>query len=206
MLMMSIPQWQGAGAGQQVVGLGGPAAGALAAVVAGLAGTQPSPSTSSRSMALRMLLGEGDTDLAAFVPEPFVAQRVLLVGIPDSSSTSRPRWSGWPWVGWMCRRLMTGSTALIGMLRERGIDKLAIHVDLDVLEPADFPAIGWPSPGGARPAVLVGTLRDLGQSFDVVGVGLTEYRRPELGPLPPAVYWRGTVPDILRQLVAAVQR
>jgi arginase len=111
MLVMPIPQRPGAGAGQQVVGLGGLAAGAL------------------------VLLGEG-------------------------------------------------------------IDKLAIHVDLNVLEPADFPAIGWPSPGGLAPAVLVRTLRDLGRSFDVVGVGLTEYRPTELA----------TVRDILGQLVAAVQR
>jgi arginase len=50
-----------------------------------------------------------------------------------------------------------------------------VHVDLDVLEPEVFGSVGSPVPGGLLPEELVRMVTALGERFEVVGLGITEY-------------------------------
>ena len=54
-----------------------------------------------------------------------------------------------------------------------GFSRLYVHLDLDVLEPAEFPYTPLPVEGGISGAELVGVLESVWKN--VVGLGLCEY-------------------------------
>ena len=59
-------------------------------------------------------------------------------------------------------------------LRAR-VDAVYLHLDLDVLDPADGVASGWAAPGGPRLADLERAIRLVGERFVIRGAGLTAY-------------------------------
>jgi len=50
-----------------------------------------------------------------------------------------------------------------------------VHLDLDVIEESELPAVAVPTPGGVPVASLVRALAMVQASHEVVGVGITEY-------------------------------
>ncbi len=54
-----------------------------------------------------------------------------------------------------------------------GVEKLYVHVDLDVLDPGEFPGVNYPEPDGWTIPQLVTALDALAR-FEVVGAGITE--------------------------------
>jgi arginase len=70
---------------------------------------------------------------------------------------------------------------------------LYVHVDLDVLDPAEVPGLRYPVPGGPTAAELAAALRLLAGTGRVVGIGLACTWRPgsaapaSLGPVLDAV-------------------
>jgi arginase len=53
-----------------------------------------------------------------------------------------------------------------------------IHLDLDVTDPCQFPAVSCPTEGGVRIEVLTAALAAIRESHDIVGIGITEYAPP----------------------------
>ncbi|GGQ19397.1 arginase family protein [Streptosporangium pseudovulgare] len=51
-----------------------------------------------------------------------------------------------------------------------------IHIDLDVLDPAEFGSVGFPEPGGVTPDALLAAVRALSARSTVAGLGITEYQ------------------------------
>lgn len=51
-----------------------------------------------------------------------------------------------------------------------------VHIDLDVLDPEQFPNIQMPTPNGLDCDVFLDILVRLVQNFRVVGLGLFEYK------------------------------
>ena len=62
----------------------------------------------------------------------------------------------------------------LAALRTR-VDAIYLHLDLDVLDPADGVASGWAAPGGPRLADLERAIRLVGERFVIRGAGLTAY-------------------------------
>jgi arginase len=131
-----------------------------------------SPSGAFHGMVLRSLFGEGDPEFAA-APALEPGHAALLgarVFDPEERSA----------VG---RGLAVTSVAALA-----GVEKLYVHVDLDVLDPAEFAGLGSPEPDGWTIARLVAELDALA-AFDVVGAGLTECvgTPAEVGVLEPVL-------------------
>lgn len=118
---------------------------------------ESSPSGAFHGMVLRSLLGEGDPDFAA-VPalEP---GRVALLGTrvfdPDEQAAVE-------------RGLAVTSVAALA-----GAEKLYVHVDLDILDPAEFAGVNYPEPNGWTIPQLV-TALDALAAYEVIGAGITE--------------------------------
>ena len=72
-----------------------------------------------------------------------------------------------------------------------------ISVDLDVLDPAEMPAVGTPEPGGMRWLELIGILRRVCQERRVVGFDVCELA-PDQG-LPAHSY---TAAKLVYKLIA----
>jgi arginase len=52
---------------------------------------------------------------------------------------------------------------------------VAVHFDLDVLDPSDFSSALGSDPNGLRIAAAIRLLADVGREFDIVGLSITEY-------------------------------
>lgn len=118
---------------------------------------ESSPSGAFHGMVLRSLLGEGDPEFAA---DPALEPgRVALAGTrvfdPEEEAA----------VG---RGLAVRSVAAL-----TGVEKLYVHVDLDVLDAREFAGLNYPEPDGWTIERLVSELDALTR-FEVVGAGITE--------------------------------
>ncbi|WP_290062408.1 arginase family protein [Amycolatopsis solani] len=115
-----------------------------------------SPSGAFHGMVLRSLFGEGDAEFAA---DPALEPgSVALLGTRVFDPEERAAVS---------RGLAVTS------LDALSVEKLYVHVDLDVLDPAEFPGLNYPEPNGWTIARLVAELDALA-GYDVVGAGVTE--------------------------------
>jgi arginase len=133
---------------------------------------ETSPSGAFHGMVLRSLFGEGDPEFAA---APALSPgSVVLAGTRVFDPEERAA---------VARGLAVESFDALS-----GVDKLYVHVDLDVLDPAEFPGLNHPEPGGWTIPGLV-TALDALAGFDVVGAGITECvgTPREVGVLEPVL-------------------
>ena len=154
---------------------------------------ETSPSGAFTGMVLRTLLGDGPEALVPAVPlDP---ARVVLVGArsfdpgeDDYLATSPIRVIETP-ESW--------AQDVVSAVEQTGATQVYIHIDVDVVDPADFAGVGSPQPFGMPAADLVATVRALTTRFELAGAGITEF-----APESPADAVED-MPTILR-LVAAL--
>lgn len=143
----------------------------------------------AHTMVLANLIGEGDSALAKDVRVHVDPKRVMFAGLREDGLTLQE-------TGFIdrhqirvapARSLADSSEPVLAWIRENHIKHLAIHFDLDVLDPAEFRStfFGEPNPENnphdAFPAGkmavqhAVRLIVDVSQSTDVVGLGITEH-------------------------------
>ena len=132
---------------------------------------ESSPSGAFTGMVLRTLLGEG---AAALVPTtPLVPARVILAGVRsvDDGESEYLQSTGIP----VIPAEEISAERLIAAVEATGADAVYVHIDLDVLDPADLTGLGYPEPFGVRATALVEALRGLLARFPLAGAGITEF-------------------------------
>lgn len=105
----------------------------------------------AHAMVLGNLLGEGDPAFAKEVKVPLSAARVLLAGIEtmmeyESATVKR--------LGIRCigpDAVVSGSECILQWLHENDIEHLAVHLDLDVLDPLLFRSLLFSNPADTEP-------------------------------------------------------
>ncbi|MGD1930615.1 MAG: arginase family protein [Leptolyngbyaceae cyanobacterium] len=135
-----------------------------------------SPSGHFHGMPLRLLLGDGDPDLAQLAFSTLRAEQVFLVGArefdrPESRFIQQQQISTFSAVAMNDRQ----PDELLSALHQAGGDKLYIHLDLDVIEPNEFPHVACPTRGGIQIDALAELVAQLHRHFDVVGCSLLEF-------------------------------
>ncbi|WIY02650.1 arginase family protein [Amycolatopsis mongoliensis] len=118
---------------------------------------ESSPSGAFHGMVLRSLFGEGDPEFAAapaLTPGNVALAGTRVFDPEERSAVSR-------------------GLAVTSMDALAGVEKLYVHVDLDVLDPAEFAGLNHPEPGGWTIERLVSELDALA-GYEVVGAGITE--------------------------------
>jgi arginase len=84
-------------------------------------------------------------------------------------------------------------SALVAAVAAVGAAAVYVHIDLDVLDPDEFGAVGFPELGGITIGQLTAAVRALASRFMIVGAGIREFqpRGPEdhelLAPVALAV-------------------
>ena len=137
---------------------------------------QSSPSTFFYGMPLRALLGDGDSRIVQQLPSTLLPRQVILPGVRDLDSEEKAYIQAHGIATVSVQDMEHGSEALLREVRRLGSRNLYIHIDLDVLEPAQFPYVPLPVPGGLRMDTLQTLLRLLHAEFHVAGIGLMEYQ------------------------------
>ncbi|MFF3920562.1 arginase family protein [Streptomyces sp. NPDC001852] len=148
---------------------------------------ETSPSGAFHGMVLRAAFGDGDQALVA--DPPLAKWQVALFGV---------------------RNLDAAEQELLPIIRHTSLDgprELYLHIDLDVLDPAEFSGLNCPEPGGLTIEELAAAIRSLtadasGLRRPIVGAGITECVTAdpaELRKLTPVLEAVGTLLDQERQ-------
>ena len=148
--------------------------------------TTPKEFNHAHTMVLGNLLGDGDTQFAAEVPVKLKSGQVMLAGLQETTDQeteyikeknlryARPE------------ELSDNSGPILEWIREAGIKKMYIHLDLDVLDPGLFRNLLFSNPmpdpencmdfsmGAMNFAQVTRVLKDVSAHADVVGMGITE--------------------------------
>ncbi|MFB9990831.1 arginase family protein [Deinococcus oregonensis] len=109
------------------------------------------------------------------MPSTLRPAQVVLAGVRELDPPEQAYMDAESWIPIPAATLNEQPTALGDLLTQRGAQKLYVHLDLDVLDPTEFSALGWPTPGGLTLRALLALLKDVHARFEVVGGGLTEY-------------------------------
>jgi arginase len=136
---------------------------------------QTSPSGHFHGMVLRTLLGAGPARLVALVPRRLSPVQIILAGARDLDRDEAA------FISDAAISLLTPADLLVpdriaGRVRAAGFTKLYVHLDLDVIDPVEFPDSLVHAPGGASMDDVADTIRDLARAFDVVGFSAVEFR------------------------------
>ncbi|NTG08766.1 arginase family protein [Rhizobium rhizogenes] len=136
---------------------------------------------------LAMLMGIGDPDFVAAVPKPVQARQILYVGLTETTpfETDFISEHGLARLG---PEDMSGSTErVMEWLRALGAKKVAVHFDLDVLDPTLYDFLLFRDPNAAPNAFdgvargrmrfeeVANILRAVDAEADIVGLAITEY-------------------------------
>lgn len=132
---------------------------------------ESSPSSAFHGMVLRTLLGDGQEALTP--PTPLAPQRVILAGTraldePESAFVAAAGLR-------MIAPNALDAASVTAALAETGATSVYIHVDLDVLDPAEFACVGYPEPFGVSLAGLLETIAAARSALPLVGASVTEF-------------------------------
>jgi arginase len=136
---------------------------------------QTSPSGRFHGMILRTLLGAGPVPLVSLLPRRLAPTQIILAGTRDLDRDEAV------FISDAAVSVLTPADLLVpdriaGRVRAAGFTKLYVHLDLDVVDPVDFPDSLVHAPGGVSLDQIVETVRDLARAFDVVGFSTVEFR------------------------------
>lgn len=142
----------------------------------------------AHAMVLGNLLGHGDADFVRAVARPIEPRNVLYVGVnaPTEWEAATLQQLGLGNVTPL-ELAGNGSRPVLDWLSSTGVSRLAIHFDLDVLDPSRFRALLFARPntpaetfsgiaqGKLAMDEIVRLLGDVAAVSDVVGLGITEH-------------------------------
>jgi arginase len=132
---------------------------------------ESSPSSVFNGMVLRTLIGDGEPGL---VPaRPLKPSDVILVGTreldpPEDAYLAESKIP-------LLEAADVTAKKLLAAVSATGATRVYVHIDLDVLDPAEFEGLDSPVPFGLSAAKLVELIRAVKAKYDVVGAGITEF-------------------------------
>ena len=135
-----------------------------------------SPSAHFHGMPLRVLFGEGDSGIVEQAFSVIDPSQVLIVGAREFDPPERD------FIQQKGMELFSAQTInneshnrIFSSLQSAGFSKLYVHLDLDVIDPREFPHVACPTPHGVRLDALKSLLMNLRKNFQIVGVSVLEF-------------------------------
>ncbi len=136
---------------------------------------------------LAMLLGRGDAEFVAEVPEKLDPARVMVAGMSAWTKVEGEIFLQLGVRHTPAAEIADSSRPILDWIEREGISHLAVHFDLDVLDPAHFSSLLFNKPGVPKSTfdgVVKGTmqleqvvrlLKDVASAAEMVGLAITEH-------------------------------
>jgi arginase len=134
-----------------------------------------SPSGHFHGMALRLLLGEGAPPIMGRAFSKFHKDQIFLVGCRDFDPPEQLFVNQEKITLFGVEDIRQRPTAIIDSIRDKGFEKIYIHLDLDVLDPQQFPFVKCPTPEGVSFEALLRLVNELKVNFEILGFSLVEF-------------------------------
>lgn len=132
---------------------------------------ESSPSGAFHGMVLRSILGQGPASLT--LENPLPASKVILAGTRSFDAAEAE------WIAEQGIRILPpaelNAEALVAAILATGAKAVYLHIDLDVLDPAEFGSLDFPEPFGVSLATLVESIRAVVTQFHFAGAGMCEF-------------------------------
>ncbi|WP_437773399.1 arginase family protein [Arthrobacter sp. KNU40] len=127
------------------------------------------------AMAISHLIGHGDPEVLDALPATIHPSRVALAGLHAWADDELPNVQAWGLTTFAPAVLNQGPESLITWLKATGCSKVAIHLDVDVIDSDDIVfGLGMEPQGLTRDSVIK-TIGALHGTADVVGLTVAEY-------------------------------
>jgi len=131
-----------------------------------------SPSGAFHGMVLRAITGDGE---ALHRLEPGIAPSRLVLAGTRSLDAEEQRFLDEHAVPVISPAELSDPDHLVDAVAATGASRVYVHVDLDVLDPAEMTGVALPEPFGAHTADVVASIRRLRERFPLAGATLTEF-------------------------------
>lgn len=147
--------------------------------------TTPRDFDHAHAMVLGNLLGQGEPLMAGEVKKHYKPEQVALVGVDGVLAHEREAIDSFGLKVVPSRDIISSSAAVIGWIHDQGFERVAIHLDLDVLDPAIFRSLLFSNPnidepiesewGKAKIQDIAIVLKDIASQVEVVGMSFAEH-------------------------------
>jgi arginase len=134
----------------------------------------PESSTSGAfgGMVLRTLLGDG---VDALVPAVPLAPGLVVVAGSRSTDDSEEQYLRSSGIARVGADELSAPHALLSAIEATGAASVYLHIDLDVLDPAELAGLSDPVPFGVTAAALVQAVKAVKARYPLVGAGITGF-------------------------------
>lgn len=126
------------------------------------------------AMALTACLGMGDPRITGMLPGKVEASKALIVGLRSWDPGMKERQAKLGIRGISAEEAGNDSSAVLEWLRATGASKAVVHLDLDVLDPAEIIAGVGVEPDGMKISETVRVINDIASACDLVGLTVAE--------------------------------
>lgn len=129
-----------------------------------------SPSGAFSGMALRAILGEGEPQLA--LAPGMRRDRIIAVGIRNPDDTEVAELDN---LTQLSVEDLDQVNALADAVHATGATRVWVHIDVDVLDPAELSGVSSPAPFGLSPAILSAAIRALKERMPLAGATIAGF-------------------------------
>jgi arginase len=147
----------------------------------------PAPAQHAHAFVVSLLMGEGDPDLVETVSKRLSSKDILYVGLTETTPREAEIINGHNISRLSPEALGGSSEKVLEWLRSRGAKHVAVHFDVDVLNPGEHDFLSYTAPdvvGSATEPVGIGRMKwsqiatilnDVAAELTLVGLAITEY-------------------------------
>jgi arginase len=133
---------------------------------------ESSPSKRLYGMPLRTVLGEGDPGIEMLMKSKVNHDQVIMIGTRDCDEPEKVYIKEKHLQVLPSEQVNKDPGALIEALRKRHAKNLYVHIDIDVIDPREFPYQPVPAPNGVHVKAFLSMLKALKEEFTVSGMCL----------------------------------
>jgi arginase len=138
-------------------------------------GTPHSEYHGYHAMAVATLNGHGDPDIQALLPATVASNRIAIAGLHSWTDDDYPNAAEWGITTFSPADLRSSTQGLLTWLSSTGCGRVAIHIDVDVVDSNEIVLGLGAEPGGLTSEQVRRIVGEISAAADVVGLTIAEY-------------------------------